>query len=250
MGIGENLAEARRQAGLSVTEVSQRTCIREAIIRGIEHDDYCACGGDFYARGHIRTIARAVGTDPGPLIQQYDATHEPPPPSRVTDLFGPVMPIEPRRRRSWPVVSGLLLVVLLGAGAYYFVSRHAPAASPAAAAGHRHPVAHHHAAPAAAPAPSPTAPPAAAQPYAHLVVVHLKAIEDCWVEFTDRHGGYLFQAYVFGGTARTWTFHHVVEMSLGNPGGIRLTVDGKHPLSPGIDSPITLRLGLNGKVST
>jgi cytoskeletal protein RodZ len=49
--IGEALAEARRQAGLIVTQVSQRTCIRETIICGIERDDYCACGGDFYARG-------------------------------------------------------------------------------------------------------------------------------------------------------------------------------------------------------
>jgi len=61
MSIGEALAEARRQAGLSINQVSQRTRIREAIIRGIEQDDYSACGGDFYARGHIRSIARTVG---------------------------------------------------------------------------------------------------------------------------------------------------------------------------------------------
>ena len=35
-------------------------------------------------------------------------------------------------------------------------------------------------------------------------------------------------------------------MRLGNPGGIRLTVDGKNPLPPGTDNPITLSLGLNG----
>ena len=73
MSIGDTLAEARRQAGLTVTQVSQRTCIRETIIRGIEQGDYSACGGDFYARGHIRSIARAVGVDPEPLIREYDA---------------------------------------------------------------------------------------------------------------------------------------------------------------------------------
>ncbi|HUC27573.1 MAG TPA: helix-turn-helix domain-containing protein, partial [Streptosporangiaceae bacterium] len=36
MSIGDTLAAARRQAGLTVTQVSQRTCIRETIIRGIE----------------------------------------------------------------------------------------------------------------------------------------------------------------------------------------------------------------------
>jgi cytoskeletal protein RodZ len=58
-----------------VTQVSERTCIRETIICGIERDDYSACGGDFYTRGHIRAIAKAVGTDPVPLIGEYDAAH-------------------------------------------------------------------------------------------------------------------------------------------------------------------------------
>jgi len=78
--IGGALAEARSEAGLTITEVSQRTRIRETIIRDIERDDYSACGGDYYARGHIRAIARAVGTDPAPLIEEYDAAHMPPPP--------------------------------------------------------------------------------------------------------------------------------------------------------------------------
>jgi cytoskeletal protein RodZ len=78
--IGGALAEARSEAGLTITEVSQRTRIRETIIRDIERDDYSACGGDYYARGHIRAIARAVGTDPAPLIEEYDAARMPPPP--------------------------------------------------------------------------------------------------------------------------------------------------------------------------
>lgn len=80
MGIGGALAEARTEAGLTITDVSERTRIREAIIRDIEHDDYSACGGDYYARGHIRAIARVVGTDPVPLIEEYDAIHNPPAP--------------------------------------------------------------------------------------------------------------------------------------------------------------------------
>lgn len=78
MPIGEALAEARRRAGLTVTQVSQRTRIRETIIRGIESDDYSACGGDFYARGHIRSIARVVGADPRPLIAEFDSTRRAP----------------------------------------------------------------------------------------------------------------------------------------------------------------------------
>src|SRR5258707_3739116 len=75
VSIGDTLAEARRQAGLTVTQVSQRTRIRETIIRGIEQGDFSACGGDFYARGHIRSIAAVVGIDPEPLIREYDEAH-------------------------------------------------------------------------------------------------------------------------------------------------------------------------------
>ena len=78
MSIGESLAEARREAGLTVAQVSQRTRIRQTIIRGIEGDDYSVCGGDFYARGHIRSIAKVVAADPGPLIKEFDTTHRAP----------------------------------------------------------------------------------------------------------------------------------------------------------------------------
>ena len=72
MDIGPALAEARSKAGMTVEEVSERTRIRRQLISDIERDDYSACGGDFYTRGHIRAIARAVGTDPVPLIEEYD----------------------------------------------------------------------------------------------------------------------------------------------------------------------------------
>ena len=78
MPIGETLAQARHQAGLTVAQVSQRTRIRGTIIRRIEEDDYSECGGDFYARGHIRAIAKVVGADPGPLIQEYDTRYRAP----------------------------------------------------------------------------------------------------------------------------------------------------------------------------
>jgi cytoskeletal protein RodZ len=60
VGIGGALAEARTAAGLTIAQVSERTRVRETIIRDIERDDYSACGGDYYARGHIRAIARVV----------------------------------------------------------------------------------------------------------------------------------------------------------------------------------------------
>jgi len=76
--IGETLAAARHQAGLTVADVSERTRIRPTIIRAIEDNDYTSCGGDFYARGNIRDMARVVGIDAEPLIREYDAAHRAP----------------------------------------------------------------------------------------------------------------------------------------------------------------------------
>jgi len=70
--VGEALAEARYRAGLTVDELSERTRIREAVIRCIEHDDYDACGGELYVHGYVRAIAGAIGIDAQPLIREYD----------------------------------------------------------------------------------------------------------------------------------------------------------------------------------
>jgi cytoskeletal protein RodZ len=116
MTIGETLAKARRDAGLTVTQVSQRTRIRETIIRGIERDDYSACGGDFYARGNIRSIAKVVGTDSVPLIAEYDATIRAPEEISAADALEPTMPIRaiPRRRTNWTAVLAVVLLAVVG----------------------------------------------------------------------------------------------------------------------------------------
>ena len=137
MRVGEALVEARGRAGLTLAEVSQRTRIREAIIRAIESDDYSGCGGDFYARGNIRGIAKAVGADPEPLICEYDAAHRPPGVSSAVSLDELLTSaLTPGRRRlNWTAVLGLALLLALGFVGYQFLtgSPRAASAPPAAA---------------------------------------------------------------------------------------------------------------------
>jgi hypothetical protein len=90
--IGEALAEARNKAGLSIDQVSERTRIRETVIRGIEQDDYDACGGDLYIRGYVRVIASVVGIDAQPLIREYDLTHSQEPGPEPPTTIDPVPP--------------------------------------------------------------------------------------------------------------------------------------------------------------
>jgi hypothetical protein len=62
------------------------------------------------------------------------------------------------------------------------------------------------------------------------VVVHLTAIHASSVVFTTPGGKYLFRATIPAGTSKKWTFRQPVTMRLGNPGGVKLSVDGKNPL--------------------
>ncbi|HET8716569.1 MAG TPA: helix-turn-helix domain-containing protein, partial [Nocardioidaceae bacterium] len=70
--VGPELAAARTRLGLSVDELSERTRIRPHVIESIEVDDFAPCGGDFYARGHLRTLARVLGKDPAPLLAAFE----------------------------------------------------------------------------------------------------------------------------------------------------------------------------------
>jgi transcriptional regulator with XRE-family HTH domain len=233
VSIGEALADARRQAGLTVAEVSHQTRIRESIIRDIEQDDFAACGGDFYARGHIRSVAGAVGTDPVPLISEYDAEHGPPGAIRAADVFEPSRPVKIRERHSprLSLIVALVLLAIIGFGAYRLVSHHSPA-KPAAAPTHRVTAS-------AKPKAHPTAT-ASAQPAPSDVVIKLVANEDCWVLLT-RHsdGSQIYMGVVPAGSSMTWTEKQAVDVRLGNPPGVVLTVNGKLQ-STNVANPETL----------
>jgi cytoskeletal protein RodZ len=175
VSIGATLAAARRRAGFTVGEVSQQTRVTEPIIQGIEHDDYAACGGDFYARGHIRAIARAVGEDPSPLIDEFDATWRSAKEITAAEAFQPSMPLRKRERRRvrWTAILAALVLAVLGFASYKFVSgvgRSQPAAAtsprPSPAGGHTNPPASAQAAQASATQSSPVASPSTASPVA------------------------------------------------------------------------------------
>jgi cytoskeletal protein RodZ len=232
VSIGETLAEARRRAGLTTADVSQRTRIRESIIRGIEGGDFSACGGDFYARGHIRSIASAVGADPVPLISEYDAEHGPLGTMRAADVFEPSTPIrirEPRRSPSLSMIVAVVLLAIIGFGVYRLVDSHHGGSKPLASP--THPVS-------AVANPKPHASPTSSA--RSTVVIKLTALEDCWVQITrSSDGSQIYMGTILAGSSMTWKEKHAVQVQLGNPPGVVLTVNGKRQ-STNVNNPETL----------
>jgi cytoskeletal protein RodZ len=237
MSIGDALAEGRRQAGLTITQVSQRTRIRETIIRGIERGDLSGCGGDFYARGHIRSIAGAVGINPEPLIAEYDATMGAPQAISAADVFQPVTPVKlkERRRPNWTAAMALALVVIAGIFAYQHFASHAAAAPKTHTSTHNNP--------STAAKPKVKASPAVAvHHHQRRLHITLTATKDCWVQLTGARGATLFSGMVYAGNSMNWTERHNVTMTLGNPAGVKVRVNGKNPVPRRAGSMVRIRL--------
>jgi len=237
LSIGETLAAARQQAGLTVAQVSQQTRIRETIIRAIERDDFSSCGGDFYARGHIRSIASAVGTDPVPLIREYDQEH-PASGMRAAEIFEPATPIKIREPRPFGLGKVLIVVLLavIGFGVYRLVSTGA-GSHPSASATHH---------PTASPKASATIKPVVHTPVPPVAVIKVTAMQDCWIGFTSPSGKQLYQGTILAGQSKTWREKHVVSMVIGNPPGIVLTVNGRAETMSAV-YPLTLSINPQSK---
>lgn len=75
MSLGEFIQGARESAGLSIDELAERTSIRAGLIREIENNNFVHCGGDTYARGHLRNIAAIISVDAQTLIDLYNKEH-------------------------------------------------------------------------------------------------------------------------------------------------------------------------------
>lgn len=135
--IGPIVRAARERAGLDVAQLSERTRIRPHVLEGIEVDDFGPCGGDFYARGHLRTLARYLGLDADSLVGEYDDryAHAPITASRVFEaelasgMSGGIRTTTGGPR--WGLIAAAVLALLMVWGvARYFSAEPAQVAAP------------------------------------------------------------------------------------------------------------------------
>jgi cytoskeleton protein RodZ len=115
--IGMEVRRAREWLAMSVDDLAERTRIRPYVIESIEMGDFSPCGGDFYARGHLRMLASVLGVDPAPIVSSYDAhlASAPVSPLAVFDAELSTGVLRPTGRGGsrWGALVGAVLVLLL-----------------------------------------------------------------------------------------------------------------------------------------
>ncbi len=233
MSIGTTLAAARETAGLSLEDVAAATRIRRTLVMNIENDDYSACGGDFYARGHLRNIAVAVGLDPAPLLAEFDAARPDAAPARATEVFEAETSTWKERRGgpNWSAAMAAALVLVIAYGLVQAFS---------GSGGGGHDVADPGRTTSAPPSTSAPVSPtpsgddsAVAQAPRGKVTVAVRATDRSWVQVTTTSGQELFQGLLQPGQQKTFTDKTRLKLVIGNAGGVELTVNGSAIGAPG-----------------
>lgn len=234
--VGRALQQARIAAGLTVDEVSSVTRVRVPIVQGIEQDDFSRCGGDVYARGHIRVLARAVRLDPQALIDQFDAEHGGrPEPTPAAPLFDAERIRPEPRRPNWTAAMVAAIVAVVGFVGFTLFSGGGgnDGSSVAEETGSAKPTASASSSPSASPSksgghkPEPSESAIAGVP-ADKVTVKLTAEDgQSWISAQDHNGRLMDEGVLRKGQSKTFSDSKRIDLVLGNADAIKLFVNGK-----------------------
>ncbi|MDG4864783.1 DUF4115 domain-containing protein [Streptomyces sp. T-3] len=253
--VGRALQEARIDAGLTVDEVSSATRVRIPIVHAIEQDDFSRCGGDVYARGHIRTIARAVAIDPAPLIERFDAEHGGrPAPTPAAPLFEAERIRPEPRRPNWTAAMVAAIVAVIGfvgftlfkgddQGTKNPVAEGTPTAQTGKPSGKPDPT---------KPAdekPDPADSAIAGAPKDKVTVLVTADTGRSWISAKDHNGRLMFDGLLEQGQTKSFTDKQRIDLVLGDAGAIKLFVNGKEvkdDFKPGQVERLSYTKGDNG----
>jgi cytoskeletal protein RodZ len=231
--VGETLSRARRTRGLSVDDVAADTRIRATLIRAIEADDFRLCGGNVYARGHIRSISKVVGTDAEPLVAEFDTAHQV---ERVVAAVAApsvdheVVSRSEHRRPNWTAAMAAALVVICAVALVSLLGHHSgnkgqqQAKTPPAAKVHQ-----------SAPATTPTTPPPAVPPQSadRDATMSIRTLHgETWLSITSKTGTVLFEGTLAPGQQKTFTNRQGLTYVIGNAPAVDVVVNGHDIGSP------------------
>ena len=226
MTLGEFLQQARENAGLSVDELPHIVNLRPGLIRAMESNDFLPCGGDTYARGHIRNISQITGANAQELLTMYDAEHSVDSRSihaQLVDNNAAAIRSE-NRKLSWKVLVGasLSIVVLIGV-AQFAIS--AVDSEPAATS-----MVIEKAEPTQTPTPSPTASAAPTTPSSTVnneLTLSIAATRGNSNIDVVIGGASVYKGPLFQGESKSFVGESSISVYLGNAGDLDLTLNGE-----------------------
>ena len=252
MSVGETLARARVERGLSVEDLSEQTRIRAGLIRQIEADNFDGCGGAVYARGHLRSLCKIVGLDPGELVAEFDRAHsDEPAPALV-----PVPAVDPhdaaraeRKQPNWAAAMGVALVVicvLAGISLFGNSGKHHNSPSAGSETNVNQPSP---SATSASPGPAATPPPGAVARVPDQAIALVRVTTNqTWMSVSTLSGQLLFQGLLGSGQRRLFKDAHGLRLVIGNAPAVDLVANGRDlgaPRSQGNVARLTIVRGGN-----
>jgi cytoskeletal protein RodZ len=238
MSLGSSITQARKSAGLSIEDLSASTNIRTALLKEIESDNFANCGGETYARGHIRNIAMKLGVDPLMYIAAFEDEQMHTDRSMKELLVENSVMRQPEEARkvSWKVLATISVSSLFIAGlAQIIISNTASVEIP-------EPIASITATESATPSPEATE----ATPTEQATVSTGDGVElvisatraKSWLFVSDATGRTLFSGQMSRGSSKTFRTDVSLNVKIGNAGGVDLTVNGKKVDSIGVDGEV------------
>jgi transcriptional regulator with XRE-family HTH domain len=214
--IGEALRSAREAQGRSLDEAAVATRIKASYLEALEREQFGELGGSVYAKGFLRSYAGYLGIDPAPLLEAYRAQEQPDAPlfAHAPRAIGGLK--TGRRGPNWLAVAIACVSVILLVSLWGLLR---PAPDPGDAQ------------PAFVTTPATTAaaakpPPATTAAAPRQVTLTLRYAGASWTRVTA-DGRLAFEGTPGPNQRRTFKARRSLDLVLGYPAGVRLTVNGK-----------------------
>lgn len=225
MTLGSTLQQARTGAGMSLDDLAERTSIRSSVLCEFENDNFSRCGGETYARGHLRNLAHVLGVDPDIFLELYSAEHltQKRPMYDLLVASNVTAPKSEKARislKTLAIISGI--IVLIGMAGQIIFSNLQPVNKTAA----KPPIATASTTPSPSATPTPTATASSAVPAAVTVQVTATRASS-WLFVSDGGGATLFSGLLAKGGSRTFSSSDKVNIRFGNAGGVDVVVNSK-----------------------
>jgi len=238
MSLGSMISKARKDAGLSIDDLSAATNIRGTLLRDMEANNFSQCGGETYARGHLRNIAIKLKVDPQIFLTAFEDEQMQVDRTMQDLLVENSVMREPKETRkvSWKVLVTISIASLFVAGlAQIIVSNDSAPDIPVAV--------EESATPTASPEATtstevvPTEEPTVSTGQGVEVIINAVRAKS-WLFVSDSSGRVLFSGQIPQGVTKTFSSDAQLNLKIGNAGGVDVSVNGKKIDSLGADGQV------------